>query len=134
MRQSTHAREQAPPEGSVTDSRPATPPSSVVRSVVTWLAIGSVCLNVALFGIPLFVALWQQQPWIMQIVASHFAAIVGLPAGALLAFLLVVILEARFDRVEMEFGGLVRFRGASGPIVLWVLCFLAITMATKLLW
>jgi hypothetical protein len=109
-------------------------PSPFVRNVVTWLAIVSVCITVPLFALPLYLALWQQQPWMIQLISSHFAAVVGLPGAALLSFLLVVLLEARFDRVEMEFGGLVRFRGASGPVVLWVLCFLAISLATKLLW
>jgi len=26
------------------------------------------------------------------------------------------------------------FEGASGPIVMWVICFLAITLAIKVLW
>jgi len=36
-----------------------------------------------------------------------------LPRIATLAFLIVITFEARFDAIEMEFFGIVKFRGAS---------------------
>ncbi len=52
----------------------------------------------------------------------------------MLAFILVVLLEARFDRVEMKFFGIVEFKGASGPIVLWAFCFLVMAISIGMLW
>ena len=76
----------------------------------------------------------QQQQWILTIFKEHYAAIFGLPSAALMSGILVVVFEARFDDIEMEIANLVKFRGASGPIILWVLCFLSIASAIKLLW
>jgi hypothetical protein len=109
-------------------------PPSLVRQVVTWLCVAS---GPALAGItffPIIRAALQQQQWLLAIFRQHYAAIFGLPSAALLSFILVVVFEARFDNIEMEIANLVKFRGASGPIILWVLCFLSIASAIKLLW
>ncbi|AXW53397.1 hypothetical protein CJO92_12435 [Ralstonia solanacearum] len=64
---------------------------------------------------------------------DHFAATVGLPAGALAALCIVVFLESSSGPIEFEGVGF-RFKGASGPIVLWVLVFLSIAGAIKVLY
>jgi hypothetical protein len=110
------------------------PPLSLVRQVVTWLCVvlGPLLVGIAFF--PIIRAAIQQQPWLLTIFRQHYAAIFGLPGAALLSFILVVVFEARFDNIEMEIANLVKFRGASGPVILWVLCFLSIALAIKLLW
>jgi hypothetical protein len=45
----------------------------------------------------------------------------------------VLFLEAKSGRIEFEGFGF-KFRGASGEIILWVICFFAIVTAIKLLW
>lgn len=84
--------------------------------------------------VPILKALWNQDSWIMELMEGHFAAVIGLPSIALLAFILVVLLEARFDKIEMEFFGVVRFKGASGPIILWGFLFLLMATALRFLW
>jgi hypothetical protein len=71
--------------------------------------------------------------WVAEMAKTHFAAVIGLPFIALLAFFIVIILEFSFGTIQFEGLGF-KFRGASGPIVLWALCFLAITVAVRLLW
>ena len=67
-------------------------------------------------------------------VYDHFAAIVGLPFAGFAALALVLLLESRSDQpIEFKAVGF-EFKGASGPIVLWALCFLAITGCMKLVW
>lgn len=123
---------------SATDPQPSgtssSSPPSVARQAVTWLCIiaGPVLVGISFF--PIIRAALLQEPWLITIFQHHYAAIFGLPAAALLAFILVVVFEARFDHIEMDIFNLLKFRGASGPIVLWVLCFLSITSAIKLLW
>ncbi len=73
------------------------------------------------------------EPWMMEIFRGHPAAALGLPSGALAALCIVLFLEAKSGRIEFEGFGF-KFRGASGEIILWVICFLAIVGATKLLW
>lgn len=71
---------------------------------------------------------------IINMVYEHFAAIVGLPFVGFAALGLVLLLESRSDEpIEFNALGFV-FKGASGPIVLWVLCFLAIVVSLKALW
>ncbi len=69
-----------------------------------------------------------------ELVLRNFAAIIGLPMAAIGAFIVVVFLRQTHEG-PIEFEGLgFRFRGASGPVVLWLVCFLAIAGAIKLLW
>lgn len=72
-------------------------------------------------------------PRMLQTMIDHFPAAIGLPSGALAALFIVVFLENSSGPIEFEGLGF-KFKGASGPIVLWVFCFLAIAGAIKLLW
>ena len=59
---------------------------------------------------------------------------VGLPIGAILALVIVLVLEVTSgQKIEFTVSQLT-FKGASGPIVLWVLCFLTIAFAIYLNW
>jgi hypothetical protein len=69
----------------------------------------------------------------VEIARKHVAATIGLPAASVAALLVVLLLEWNAGPIEYEGLGF-RFRGASGPIVLWVLCFLAIVAGIRLLW
>lgn len=75
----------------------------------------------------------RSSPALFRIALDHFAATVGLPSAALAALCIVIFLESTGGAIEFEGLGF-KFRGASGPIVLWVFCFLAIAGAIKLLW
>jgi hypothetical protein len=72
-------------------------------------------------------------PALFQIALNHFAATVGLPSAALAGLCIVIFLESASGPIEFEGLGF-KFKGASGPIVLWVFCILAIAAAIKLLW
>ncbi|MEU2222231.1 hypothetical protein [Streptomyces sp. NPDC018347] len=106
----------------------------LVRDLVGGIAILSALGAAATVGLPIALAVWRQEPWLMKQYEDHFAAVVGLPACALLSFLLVVLLETRYDRIEMEFFGIVRFRGAAGPIILWAFCFFIMACGMRMLW
>ncbi len=93
-----------------------------------------ICVLITLLFI-IFVGIHASGPnsWVVDIAKNHFAAVIGLPFAALLSFLVVTSLKISFGTIE--FNGLgFTFRGASGPIVLWVVCFLAMTLAVRLLW
>jgi hypothetical protein len=69
----------------------------------------------------------------MQTTFEHFAVLVALPFAALGSLCLVLLL--RYAAGPIEFEGLgFKFRGASGPIVMWALCYLVIAVSIKLLW
>jgi hypothetical protein len=70
--------------------------------------------------------------WI-PVAKQHFAAIVGLPMAALASLIIVLVLRVSAGPIEVEAWGL-KFKGASAPIVFWILCFLAISTSIKMLW
>jgi hypothetical protein len=71
--------------------------------------------------------------FIVELTRKQFAAMILVPMAALMAFGVVTLLE--WTAGDIEFSGLsFTFKGASGPIVLWVFCFLAITAALQLFW
>ncbi len=71
--------------------------------------------------------------WLTKIAQMHYAALVGTPMSAVTAFCIVSLLEVTNGPIEFEAFGL-KFKGASGPIILWALCFSAIVCAFNLLW
>jgi len=68
-----------------------------------------------------------------QISASHFASLVALPGAAFTSFFVVLVLRTVAGPIEFSVFKF-EFKGASGPIVMWVLCFLAITLALRATW
>jgi hypothetical protein len=77
--------------------------------------------------------LWIDNKLVMKIIEEHYAATMGLPLAAIAALVLVLLLEASAGPIEIEGLGF-KFRGASGPAILWIFVFLAMTLAIKLLW
>ena len=64
---------------------------------------------------------------------SHFKAIVGLPAATMTALVLVLVLKQNAGPIEFK-GLSFEFKGTSGEVVLWVVCFLAIVYSIDKLW
>jgi len=72
-------------------------------------------------------------PGIWDIIKGHYVFFVGVPFSAIIAYVLVSVLEQTRGRIEFEVLPL-RFKGASGPIVFWVLVFLALIVAIRMTW
>jgi hypothetical protein len=100
------------------------------RSLLWRLALVVVGIVIYLFVL----AAMTYMPWENEdIVYTHFPAIVGLPMAAALSFLLIILLPAAYGRIEFEALG-IKLKGASGPIILWIICFIVVVVAIKLLW
>ena len=69
----------------------------------------------------------------MELFRSHYVFFIGLPLAALLAHFLVGTLENTRGQIEFEAAG-VKFKGASGPIIMWVLVYLAFVVSFALAW
>jgi hypothetical protein len=114
------------PEGKTSDPLV----SGIYGAVVRWVVLFTVIIMmVGVFGVYLL-SLWQGPPrWQSDISAVHFFAIFGAPFQTSFAIFcaLFVVLLLRFSTgpIEFELWGF-KFRGASGPLVMWILCFLAI--------
>ena len=70
--------------------------------------------------------------WV-KLAKEHLPSVIGLPIAAATAFLLVSVLQVTSGKIEFECIGF-KFRGASGPVVLWIACFIAIAICINLLW
>ena len=105
----------------------------LLRQVAPWIAtIGLGIGAVAGLALILYVFVSDQSAY-RALLLAQVRAIVGIPLAALSAFSVVFVFEATSGRVEFEIGPL-KFRGASGPAVLWVFAFMAIVGAIVMLW
>ena len=103
-----------------------------IRALLRLIAgFGVVGFTVVYFGRVALLAI-QEEYW-KKLALEQFPAMVGLPAGAVAALFLVLILQAEAGPIEFKAIGF-EFKGASGPLVLWVACFLAIAAAIRLVW
>ena len=107
----------------------------VYGNIVRWVVLVMVVmLIVGIFGFYIHTLLFG--PSLSSVSAYEFALVFGAPFHTFLAFCaaLFVVLLLRFSTGPIEFEGLgFKFRGASGPLVLWIFCFLAIVFGLYLL-
>jgi len=113
------------------------PSGPLAEAATFWRAMVLVIATVAVFGTTVVVIVLRgdneaQFNWV-DILYDHFAAIIGLPGAACVAFGIVAFLRQTDGPIEFEGFGF-KFKGAAGQVVMWVLCFLAIAGAIKLLW
>lgn len=120
------------------DSLKATPDQrsehspQTARRIGPWLAIIAAVIFGGAFVVGGAVSMLTN-PLVFKIALEHFAATVGLPSAAIASLCLVVFLESSSGPIEFEGLGF-KFKGASGPVVLWAVCFLVMTAAIKTLW
>jgi hypothetical protein len=108
-----------------------------IRKFASWLVIlGTSTFAAFFFGFLIYhSAFGPASPgnWFTRILQDQFAATVGIPLSAISAACIVLLLKAVTGLIEFEALGF-KFRGASGPIVLWLFCFLAMVAGMKMLW
>jgi hypothetical protein len=71
--------------------------------------------------------------WLIQIARAHYAAAIGLPLMAIAALLIVSTFRITAGELDFELFGM-RLKGAAGPVVLWVIVFLAMVLGVWTLW
>ncbi len=118
------------------------------RRIFAWvffLGTSVVCIIIAYFVIKSAVGSYDKRsgglapdytgisPTLAEFAKQHAPVTFGLPIAAAVSLLLILVLRETTGKLEFEALGF-KFRGASGPVVLWVLCYLAMTLSIKLLW
>lgn len=63
----------------------------------------------------------------------HYATVVGVPCCGLGALFIVLLLRNVAGAIQFKAFSL-EFKGASGPIIMWILCFWALTFAMMKTW
>ena len=102
-----------------------------LRKTVAVLAVLTVIGSAGLFALFIWVD-WYQPYW-PELIREHFAAVVGLPMAAVAAFIVVALFRQSEGPIEIEGAGF-KLKGATGPVILWAMCFFVIAWAIKELW
>jgi hypothetical protein len=103
-------------------------PPRWVRVVMTLSISGALLLGT----IAMFVVLVMNGA-LLPLVKAHPAAMIGIPWSGGASFSVVLVCRASFGNTRFNVLGL-GFEGASGPIVLWAMCFLAHIVGIYTLW
>ena len=101
-----------------------------LRAIAVWgaiLAAGSQACLVLLFFYHSGMA-----PW-LEIAKQHFLATVGLTGFAIVSFAIVVFLRNSEGPMEFSVWGL-KFKGASGQVVVWAFCVIVLSACAKVMW
>jgi hypothetical protein len=104
----------------------------LIRKVAHWLILCGGALIGSAYLVFTTYNIWND-PALRKVVQDHFAAVIGLPAAAIASLCVVLILEGTAGPIEFEGLGF-KFKGASGPIIFWIICFLVITGAIRICW
>jgi hypothetical protein len=97
----------------------------VSRIVGVWIALAvGTATNI-------WIAFWDGA--YAQVIDSHTSAIFGVPWACGVATVVVSTLRSSVGKIEFKVLG-AEFQGASGPAAMWVICFLAQTLAIRVLW
>jgi len=96
------------------------------------MAITSAILMVSIFC--LMVGFYANRQAILEDVArTHFRAIMGTPMAVMTALAIVTLLRVTSGSLEFEAFGF-KLKGASGPVVLWIVTYLACVAGMVALW
>ncbi len=106
------------------------------RFTIRILLGGMIVLGAYGFLFVMFHSLYPGNPeenWVLSVLYHHYAAALGVPMCAVAALCIVLILETAAGPIQVETTWF-KFRGAAAPIIVWILCFLAMTVAMAILW
>jgi hypothetical protein len=104
-----------------------------VRRVAAWVLLAGVCI-LGTISFYLIIKMSQRRSDFYAIAVRHFLVVVGLPMAALAAMFVVLLFRVvTGGNISVSVLGL-KFEGAAGPVIMWVICFLAIVLAFDRLW
>ena len=125
-------------EPTVSEPAPKPHPKPDLKKMATWGAvIGTALWTTFFFGFLVISATFPDlvaDSWFLQILKEHPGGTLGIAISAISAFSVVAVLDVLSrDPIEIKFLSF-ELKGAAGPVVLWVVCFLALVGGTELLW
>ena len=104
------------------------------QQTLKWIILGAISIGCSVYFTQIFyVILFEPDHWIVKGMKEQFAVTVSLPFAAMGASFVVLLLQYTAGPIELETLGF-KFKGASGPVILWIAVFLAIVAAIKILW
>ena len=103
-----------------------------VRRIIYALALIGMALFSGLYLVGI-VLLFLYDPKFLELLYEQLRVFLGVPLAGIAAFCVVLVLEVQTGKIEFEGLGF-KFRGASGPVILWIFCFLALAGVINLMW
>jgi hypothetical protein len=108
-----------------------------LRKFATWAAVLGAMAMVSYFAIFMMIQTLKpgnpETSWIINQFRQNFAATLAVPLSAVASFCIVTLLRVTTGPIEVEAQG-IKFSGAAGPIIFWILCFIVIVFGVKILW
>lgn len=104
------------------------------KNVVVWSSLVGSLVFWTVFLVFIAKELFEGARWINSVLESHPAVPLFLPLAALASFCNVLILKITDGPMELTFFDKFVFKGAAGPIIMWVLSFLAMCLGITMLW
>jgi hypothetical protein len=106
---------------------------SKIAKLSFWLSLAGIFVFIIFVGLVISRSILSDSDWLINIIKGHFAATVGLPLAMVAAIVIVSLFKLTFGPIELEIIGF-KFKGASGQVILWIVVFLSMASAIKLLW
>ena len=105
------------------------------RELFSYISIVIIIIGVTSFvGLLVYMTFsYDYTIYILNVIVRNYAAVIGIPCSALAALAVVLILRSAQGPLEFKGMGW-EFRGAAAPVLMWILCFIAIIGAVRLLW
>jgi hypothetical protein len=108
-----------------------------LRKFASWAAVLGAMAMVSYFAIFMMIQTLKpgnpESSWIINQFRQNFAATLAVPLSAVASFCIVTLLRVTTGPIEVEAQG-IKFSGAAGPIIFWILCFIVIVLGVKILW
>ena len=96
-----------------------------------WSIVGAGLGFICWFGGEIFVG--SLRDVVFSMARLHYGTVVGIPCSGLGALFIVLLLRNVAGEIQFKAFGF-EFKGASGPIIMWILCFWALTLAMIKTW
>jgi hypothetical protein len=103
-----------------------------MQNTAFWGAVAAGLLTIFAVVALFFSVIRHFKQW-PDVLAQHFAAVVGLPVAVTVAFVIVSFLRQTDGPIEFEGLGF-KFKGAAGQVVMWALCFMSMAAAIHWCW
>jgi len=113
----------------------------IIMNTVSWISAIIILVGLFLYGLSLFAAFVLNVSALSSfktIISSNLGRNVGLPASAVGSFCIVIVFWGLFPPVKTQEGIALElfglgFTGPTGPVTLWVACFLSFVFSIKIL-
>ena len=90
-------------------------------------------LMLLFWAIVLVPAFIRPNDWRSEVARNHPITVAGIPIAGCTSFLVIAFYGAVAGPIKISIWG-IQIEGAGGPVIIWVICLLALAFAARLTW